>query len=229
MAQIVLGPLVANIAGSIGGSTFQRGPGIHTVRRKPNPITRRTSFTNSERSVFAFLNMNWRTLSDPDRAAWQAEADLLTWTDRFGNVIPGKGYWLYKRCNLNFHLIAEPLITAPVSPIVLDPVVNLFLELDTPAKFVMKWDAPLPTQTDTVWAIFATPPTSAGRSAAFGTYRFIEKFAPGTGSGVDIGSQYITRMGVLPQPGQRSFARIVVIDQKSGNASAPIFQSAIWV
>ncbi len=228
MAQIVLGPLVANIAGSIGGSTFQRGPGIHTVRRKPIPILRRSTFTNGLRSVFLSLNMSWRSLTDIQRDAWQSEADLVTWTDRFGNVIPGKGYWLYKRCNLNRNVIGFAPITDPDTVPTFDAVTGIDLTLVIGAKFELKWDAPIPTQGSTYWAISATPPCSAGRSAAFGTFRFISNLAPGSTTPADFLSDYLARYPTAAVAGQRTFLRIVVIDKSSGYAMPPQIISAIW-
>lgn len=229
MAQIVLGPIVADIAGSIAGTTFQRGPGTHTVRRKPLPTPRGTRFTAPRRTVMSFLVSSWRTLTQVERDAWQSEASAIVWHDRFGNVVPGKGYWLFIRCNLNLFSVDETLRTTPGVLPVFPPMSGLVLDLIVGNKFTLTWSAPDPIGANQYLLISASPPMSPGRSATFGTLRIVGAVPPGKNSPQDFYHEYSTRVPLVPVAGQRSFVRTLFIDKNSGHASPPTNVWGDWV
>jgi hypothetical protein len=70
MARIKYGSLVTDIAGSIGGSTFQRSAYGNTLRSKPNPIR---SVSSAQLNIRAFMkqaHQAWAAMSSNERQQW---------------------------------------------------------------------------------------------------------------------------------------------------------------
>lgn len=186
MAQIQLGPLASQIAGSIAGTTFQRSGIATQVRRKPLPILRRSNWTRNERGTVAYLSRHWRKLTKDQRDAWQAEADGITWYNRFGDPISGKGYWLYLRLNLALAVVGIPPVDDASPPVTFTPITGLEVVLAPSPKMSLYWTGPDPVPTDQALVVEASPNTSTGVSAVYNTRRYICSLSAGTASGGDI-------------------------------------------
>jgi len=76
MARVKLAPFVTNIAGSIGGLTFQRNKFGMTLRVKPLPIKKQTDPQYSIRRKIAFLQNEWQALTDAQRLQWDRFLDF---------------------------------------------------------------------------------------------------------------------------------------------------------
>lgn len=229
MAQVQLGPLVADIAGSIAGTTFQRWGKFHIIRKKPLPINRRNTFTNDERQATAYLTNLWRQLTAIERAAWNASAALITWSDRFGNTIVGKGYWLFLRCNQNLRAVAEPYITTPVAPFAMPAIASLSAVAKISTSLVLSWATPSPIPAATSWLVSATPPLSNGRSSGFSAFRIVKIIPTAKTSPNDIWPGYIARFPQDQHTSQQVFIRVQQIDTKGGYTGPPATISTPWV
>lgn len=214
--QLLLGPLTSAIAGSIGGTTFQRS-GVGTLARsRPLPTTRRTSFTNTGRSLEAYLSRNWRALTEAQQAAWQTAADGITWTNTFGDTIRGLGYWLYIRTNQYLRLTEQSLIST--APAVTPPasITGLSSNRVTGSNtFTVSWTSGN-VPAGEVWAVFATKPLSRGKLVPGTAYRYVQRIVAGTATGASIRNAYDTRFGPLPSTSQRCWVRVVPIITTTG-------------
>lgn len=191
-----LGPLVTALAGSMGGTTFQRHPVGTLIRVRPLPTRRRTQYTNGPRSMTAYLDTAWRTISPSVQTDWQTAADALTWTNKFGEVIRGLGYWLFILVNQHRRTYDTTLITAPGT---IDPIGAIadfaadynagsgHLELDWSSGNVPGAER---------WLIYATPPQSMGRLVPGQRFRYITQLPATTGAGIDIAAAYEARFNV---------------------------------
>lgn len=193
-----LGPVVSEAAGSIGAVTFQRHQGATILRVRPLPILRRTIRTNTERQGWQYLSRHWSQLTQVQRDAWQTQADLLTWTNRFGDTVRGLGYWLYLRCN-GYRYIhpGTPVDTAgTVAPLTAlgNPTATL-----TVATGILNiaWSVGAIPAAET-WLLFATPPLSAGRSGPSTRLRYLTRFAAASTSPQAVQVAYSARFGSAP-------------------------------
>lgn len=228
MAQITLGPLVSNIAGSIGPTTFQRGKGQHFVRRKPLPILRRTKYTGNTRTLTAELSRAWGALSSGDRGNWESEASALKWYDRFGNVILGKGYWLFLRCNQNLQLVGKGVISTPATPPVIPALVGALITSSQVGKLEFGLTTPNPVPASMYLVIAATPPMSAGRGSPFSALRIITVVPPTTGGPWLLDTDYSAYYGTSGVVGRKVFVKAWLIDMASGYAGPPVVVEAIF-
>lgn len=223
------GPLVSSVAGSIGGVTFQRGPGFLTARSKPLPRRRRTQYTATQRQAVAYLAAEWRKLDADDRQQWTDAALEMEWRNRFGDVIPGKGFWLYNRCNQYLSLVGSALVTKPEKAPTFTPIEGLALEYTTAPLIKLTFTSPAGPDADTGWAIFCTPPLSAGRSASFGDYRFVRVFTTGTSNEIDITNDWQKRYATAAALHTALFVKVVPVDLIGGNVGPTVTASAVAV
>lgn len=223
-----LGPLVANVSGSIGGTTFQRGISGPSARVKPRPTRRRTPYTSQARQQIAFLSREWRALSSANRTAWQTQADAITWYNKFGVVIPGKGYWLYIRCNQYREIMGAAPLATPTTPFALDPIADAGCAFLSVSKIEIEWATPDPIQADTAWLVYMTPPVSLGLTGAAKSLRLVKRLPAGFTPNYDITAAYFERFPTAGVPGQQCFFRIVPVDRLGGYPGVPVEFSFPW-
>jgi hypothetical protein len=220
--QVKLGPLVSDAAGSIGGTTFQRSFLGAQVRTKPLPTRRRTTYTAGGRSEQQYLSRRWRVLTPTQRSDWQTQADAMSWENKFGDPIRGKGYWLFMRCNQYLALVKEALIDTPGTLGRLDAITDPSGDFSPAADWKIIWTAPAAVSAGQYWALFATRWQSKGRSADFGGLRYLGRLRDGETPGFNAAGLYAARFGALPPSGYSVFARLLPIDYVSGYQGVPV-------
>lgn len=220
--QVKLGPLVSEAAGSIGGTTFQRSPIATQVRSKPLPTRRRTYYTARERGNMQALTRLWGTLTQSTRDQWQLDADALTWTNKFGDVIRGKGYWLFIRCNQYLQMLGTANSTTNPGTPTLDAIASPAGVFTPALRWNISWSAPSTPTAGQVWAVFASRPMSPGRSQQFGTLRYVGNIRAGETSPKDMASSYTARFGSFPPANRVVFTRLVPIVIASGFPGVPV-------
>lgn len=124
MARIKLGPVVTDIAGSIGGMTIQRNKFGLTMRAKPLPLLSQTSSQYAIRQHIRSLQASWQALTDAQRLQWDRFLDFSGQTIRRDRSILLSGHTLYLKYQL-FRLMAGQslLTTIAYSPL---PELTLF-------------------------------------------------------------------------------------------------------
>lgn len=226
MAQARLGPLVSDIAGSIGGTTLQRSFLGTQLRSRPNPIRRRTSYTATARQSTTFASRTWKELSSTQRSGWQEVADGLVWYNRFGEVIRGKGYWLFLRCNQYLALLGEPPVLTATTPPTFEAITDAACSYSPVPVMALSWSSPAAVPSGIAWLLFASPRLSTGRSAPFGQLRFIGSLAAGRTSPQSILSRWHSRFNQYPAALTQAFLQIIQVEVSSGHTSAPIALTA---
>jgi hypothetical protein len=111
MARIKLGPVVTDIAGSIGGMTIQRNKFGLTMRVKPIPLYSQTSAQYAIRRNIRYLQSTWQSLTDGQRLQWDRFLDFSGQTIRRDRSILLSGHTLYLKYQLFLLLIGRPLLT----------------------------------------------------------------------------------------------------------------------
>ena len=219
--QVLLGPLVTAAAGSIRGSTFQRHNGTTIVRAKPLPTKRYTPAASAITSVGSYLSRAWGQLTQVQRDAWSTQALAMTWFDKFGNVIPGKGYWLFLRCNQYTRLLLSPFLTAPGPLTPLDAIIGMSGDFTAVNTWPVTWSLPSPSSALGPYFIYASRWQSNGKGSSFGAQRLIGYIPALTANSFDLWPQYVARFGAAPPSGQRVFATARQIDQNYGYSGPP--------
>lgn len=182
----------------MGGTTFQRDRSGTVIRTRPIPILRRTEYTNHERSTWQLLTRTWRTLSQGDRDDWQTQADAITWTNKFGEVIPGLGYWLFLQTNGYRLLLGAGINTTAGTVAAIGAITGLTAVYNVAGGTLdVSWGSGN-VPADDRWFVFATPPLSGGRSGGFSRYRYIADISPTSASPIDLFASYQLRFPVQP-------------------------------
>lgn len=216
-----LGPLVSQVAGSIGGTTFQRGPDGLIIRSKPIPKPATSPAKVSARQRAKSLMEQWRLLDPADRADWDTFAGTVSWFNRFGDPVTGTGYRAFLRCNMASYASVAGLQQKPVQlsyPLATNSALpglpEFVYELSTDKVGLTSSDAKV--DSDTVLALFASAPVPGGRSSWHGSWRYLISFAPDKSLPSTFESEYVAAFGRLPDPTVReaAFLRIVAYNYK---------------
>lgn len=169
---IKLGALASDVAGSIGGVTFQRSPFGTIGRVLPAGPKRSQPFQSTARQRLANVVRAWQSLTPEDRAAWQAFSESVPWFNRFGDPVAGSGYRAFLR---NFAAPFTGAFEGSPFPIVPTPPGSLASIL--PASPTVLFDAGAETlelhssdshsDADTTLAVYGTAPTLASAPRRF--------------------------------------------------------------
>lgn len=100
MAKFLLGALVTNIAGSIGGTTFRRVPNGLSMFNKIRGTSKSRLLQNNRLPEIGQIFQRWSQLTDTQRAGWNAQALLVTFPDKFGNQKNLTGRELFSKSNI---------------------------------------------------------------------------------------------------------------------------------
>jgi len=100
MALIKLGALVANISGSIGGTTFARNRGGAYIRNRTVPLNPQSPRQVAIRQIFGSLSNLWSTtVTSVQRTAWELYAENVPLTNSLGEDRNVSGINMYQRGN----------------------------------------------------------------------------------------------------------------------------------
>jgi hypothetical protein len=100
MALIKPGAGVAQISGSIAGTTFSRNRYGAYARNRSIPVNPNTSAQQKVRSTVSLLSNMWsQTLTAAQRAAWKTYADNVEVLNRLGDSVNLTGFNMYVRSN----------------------------------------------------------------------------------------------------------------------------------
>ena len=113
MAKVTFGGGVSNIQGSIGGNCFTRTKAGVAVRNKVKPNNPATPAQMAQREAFTRISKMWRTLTEEQRLAWTALAELSRNRGVCGNIIAMTGHQGFMQMNLNRFAMGEDPVSDP--------------------------------------------------------------------------------------------------------------------
>lgn len=223
-----LGPLASAVAGSIGGTTFQRHTAGTIARSKPLPTLVRTSWSSTRRQFLATLAGRWRGLTDIQRALWLQQANNQPTHNRFGVQIPNRGYWLFCQCNLNAYTFGGSFQTTP-STVPTWPLMGaVTLTADLPSTLSLDIALYHPIPSGFAVAVSMAPPCSPGLYRPSQSFRLLKSWRSGTSFPQSLAIPFLQRFAAVPAAGQQQFFRIHLFADPSGQA-APVYQSStLW-
>ena len=161
MARIKFGIGVADIRGSLAGTTFSSGTYGAYMRRKAVPTNTKTTIQTERRAEFASLSAKWRGLTDSERETWISQAPAYTRANSFGDNVPLTGQALFMRCNLNLLQVSAPQISVAIPPVSMTAVDAGGMTIDNTATDVV-FDSVGATSATTAVIAYATDVFSNG-------------------------------------------------------------------
>ena len=99
MATFKLGAIITDIAGSIGGTTLKRNGAYKVIMNKSSGTPYSRSYNNPSLQYLPFIFKSWSRLSDEEKSAWQEQALLYTFPDKFGTLRTLSGRQLFVKLN----------------------------------------------------------------------------------------------------------------------------------
>lgn len=99
MANIKLGAIITDIAGSVGGSTFRRTPAGIILYNKQGTQIKSAFAKNSVKNNLGGIISKWSSLDQAVKDFYDDKATLYTFPDKFGNLKYLTGRQLYIKLN----------------------------------------------------------------------------------------------------------------------------------
>lgn len=119
---LIKSSLLADIRGSIGGTTYSRNRGGSYARNRTVPINPQSINQTRARSQLATASSDWALLlNNADRSAWNAYAETVTGLNVLGEAITYTGQQMFVRANTLLALAGQSAVTsAPTTNVVLN-------------------------------------------------------------------------------------------------------------
>ena len=99
MATFKLGAIITDIAGSIGGTTLKRNGGYKVMMNKSSGTPYSRSYNNPSLQYLPFIFKSWSRLAEEEKKAWEQQALLYTFPDKFGTLRTLSGRQLFVKLN----------------------------------------------------------------------------------------------------------------------------------
>lgn len=100
MAVLQYGAIVTEIKGSLGGHTFKKQGSSFVIQMKSPGFSKSKQLLNPALGYAGFIFQQWIQLPDTSKEAWNNEALLVTFKDKFGNDVSISGRDLFSKLNL---------------------------------------------------------------------------------------------------------------------------------
>ena len=177
MALIQLGPAVADIRGSIGGTVFSRNRFGNHIRARITPVNPQSTRQNLVRSIIQLLAQAWSTvLTQPQRDAWEVYASNIVRQNALGAQIFLTGFNHYIRSNspilqaLGTRVDAGPttLTLPPGDPQMIGTVDEAGQQISVAFDDTLDWA----DQDEGKMLLFMSQPKRAGTNFIGGPFRF---------------------------------------------------------
>jgi len=229
MARITYGALITNIAGSIGGVTFQcnSSGAIAKLRSRSNKSS--TPDQVARHSVLANLVSLWSTLSAVQQTAWNAIAAANVHISPWGESKQLNGYQWFISCNSNNILCGYAIIlAAPAYASIAPP--NTFSLGISATNFNINIATGWNPGTDKI-LIYASPPM---RQTSINLRRNLLLLTSYTGGNINqynIRAAYVAKFNIIwadfyNVPGHSIYIRARQIQTDTGMSSS--FKSKIY-
>ena len=211
--------------GKLNGSVASKNRAGAYVRTKVTPVNAQTTFQLAARARLTILSQAWRSLTQPQRDAWNNAVGGYARTDIFGDLRNPTGKNLYARLNANLNSIGVAAISTPPLPSGAGAVVAGALVMTNGGAKTIAHTTDTAGHTIQVWA---TPGVSAGKSFVTNDYRLVTTFVGGAASPANIATAYQARFGE-PPVGTRVSVKLVSINDATGENSTPSEATTITV
>ena len=221
MAKVVFSAIVADARKKVGGNVFTKNRAGAVVRRKVSPVQPRTSAQLQVRASFTALSKSWATLTDSQRAGWNALAAQYPHKDKFGASHTLTGLQMYQKLNRNLATIGlAPISAAPATLSVGFPGA-LTASAAAGAGTLAITAVVTPPAAAEVPVILAAPQQSPGRTFVGTKNRLLDTTqAAATAPPYAEGSKYVAAHGAMVA-GKKLNIQLVYINNLTGAKGIP--------
>src|SRR5580658_8756512 len=143
MALVTYSPIVDQVAGSVGDTTFQTTAGGPVARQKTRTCTQQSPKQLAARSNLIEIAKAWQTLTDAEKEAWKNAALLQPYTNRVGRQRTLPGYQFFNQVNATGRAAGIGLQTSPPGSFTVPTL--------TTAGGLVVWTGSVPTNIELFW------------------------------------------------------------------------------
>lgn len=217
MAKIQLGDLVTGIRGSTLGVTYSRNRSGPYRKGKPIPFNPMTQAQQEARANVTNMAETWRTLTNSQREAWNAQAENTVLTNVFGQSYNPSGFNLFIWINTSLLSLGAGTINEPVEFVPLVAITGLTATFDDSAQSATIQFAPDPLPAGQAMVVQATPQLSDGVYSAPNRFATVEAIPGGTVSPVVITTNWFLKYPDPLNTGAAIFVRAKLVSETAGN------------
>lgn len=211
------GAIVVAGSGKIGGHVASRNRSGAYFRTKVTPVNPQSTSQLNARQRLTTRSQAWRSLTQPQRDAWNAAVSAFARTDIFGELKNPTGFNLYQRLNNNLVNVGIAPISAPPIPAAVLTVSASGLSAAAGASTLsLTLSGAVPA--GTAVKVFATAPQSPGVTFVKSEYRQITTLPAATPTPVALGAVYVNKFGSWISS-QKIFVRISFVNTVTGQES----------
>jgi hypothetical protein len=201
MALVHYGPLIDDIAGPIGGTTFTRTLAGPATKRRPNQVNPSSEAQSQARNTLDHVAKAWLSLTKTQQAQWQLAANAHPLPNRLGRYRTTTGFALWCQLGVNLLNAGQTLNDTPpsiwTSPSMFNPGVRANLTPEATTDIFASWNRRM--LVDSVITIKATPPTPWGKTPQRSQLRTIATIAPDSTTPLSLISAWSAVYGTPPQ------------------------------
>lgn len=227
MARYTLPEDGQRIAGSRGGSTFQKAGSQFTIRHRSVPTNKKRTRQTRAQNTLAVNSQRWRTLDSTEQDSFTAQVGNFPRVNSLGQSYNLKPASLQVSTNNNLIIADQDPITVMETPVPFPSSTFDFIFIDSILHIaIFKLQSPSLVQPAFSLAIEAMPSVSPGQNYDPNKFKLLAVIPSGQESGTNIFNQMVAAIGsVSNQQGNIIWARFTFISTINGQRSNPIIGS----
>lgn len=205
-----------DLSGSVGATNFSRNRSGPIMKKRALPINRNSTAQSLVRSLFTTLTQGWASLTNAQRATWNAAVNNFKKINSIANSISLTGHQLYISINRTLQEIGGVLLDNAPFPITVDGVLTASVVADVSTGIQTLTYTPAIPATDS-WILEATRPMSAGRQSNSQDYKAIDVLLTANASPAVITAGYeVVYGGGWKTVGAKIFYRLHAVNTLTG-------------
>lgn len=218
--KIQFGAIVTDGRNKIGGHVASKNKAGNYLRTRVTPTNPNSTAQQSVRNQLTQISQAWRSLTEAQRAGWQAAAISFPYTDVFGNSKQYSGSNLFSKLNGNLLNVGETLMEDAPSPSTTDTFLTMSGAYVSGVSLELTYTLESGAD-DSAVVILATPALSAGRAFSKSYQRQIITGGLFGVSPVSIYAAYVARFGEIPS-GKIAYVSGFFVNKVTGQVSGMI-------
>lgn len=199
MAIFQPGPIIANIRGSIGGTTFSKVASGAIARVRRGPIQKTSTPRGYSRNLFGSVAQTWSKFTPADQLQWITFAAANPVPNRFGEmqVLSGMAMYMYLNAlGQHFYGVSAALPPADLQYAPIEAL-DIICNKDPGGSITVEATDGAAT-TDDKMVLYISGPLGRGRTTAVAGYFMVPDLLA-LNAPVDVTAYWTARFGSLPQ------------------------------
>jgi len=169
------------------------------------PVQPRTASQQQAKARFADMSIAWRSLTDAQRAAWNAFSQSFTVLNSLGTAIHLTGHQSFVKVNSTNLVNGVAMATTPPALPTFVASVASAIEVTYGTQLLAITCGTIPA--NTVYMVYAAAPQSVGRSFC-GNWRYLKSFTVATTGKLTVTTEFTAKFGAIIAA-KRYFVQVV--------------------